>query len=83
MVCQTTSGLRRCAHLVTGDLVFFHGLGNNILVLNSMKAINDLLEKKGSIYSDWPSFTVVGELMGLGQVSIRHTTRINSVLTAI
>ncbi|EJF59311.1 cytochrome P450 [Dichomitus squalens LYAD-421 SS1] len=52
---------------VYGDLVFFHGLGNNILVLNSMKAINDLLEKKGSIYSDRPSFTVVGELMGLGQ----------------
>ena len=68
---------------MTGDLVFFHGLGNNILVLNSMKAINDLLEKKGSIYSDRPSFTVVGELMGLGQVSIRHATRINSVLTAI
>ena len=68
---------------MTGDLVFFHGLGNNILVLNSMKAINDLLEKKGSIYSDRPSFTVVGELMGLGQVSIRHTTRINFVLTAI
>ena len=51
-----------------GDLVFFHGLGNNILVLNSMKAINDLLEKRGSIYSDRPSFTVVGDLMGLGQV---------------
>ena len=52
----------------SGDLVFFHGLGNNILVLNSMKAINDLLEKRGSIYSDRPSFTVVGDLMGLGQV---------------
>ncbi|KAM5543795.1 hypothetical protein V8D89_002412 [Ganoderma adspersum] len=52
---------------VYGDLVFFHGLGNNILVLNSMKAINDLLEKRGSIYSDRPSFTVVGDLMGLGQ----------------
>nr|VWP02507.1 Arg-6 protein [Ganoderma boninense] len=53
---------------VYGDLVFFHGLGNRVLVLNSMKAINDLLEKKGSIYSDRPSFTVVGDLMGLGQV---------------
>ena len=53
---------------LSGDLVFFHGLGNNILVLNSMKAINDLLEKRGSIYSDRPSFTVVGDLMGLGQV---------------
>ncbi|KJA22869.1 hypothetical protein HYPSUDRAFT_66825 [Hypholoma sublateritium FD-334 SS-4] len=50
-----------------GDLVFFHGLGNNILVLNSLAAINDLLDKRGEIYSDRPSFTVVGELMGLGQ----------------
>ncbi|KAF8958419.1 cytochrome P450 [Flammula alnicola] len=50
-----------------GDLIFFHGLGNNLLVLNSMEAINDLLEKRGSIYSDRPIFTVVGELMGLDQ----------------
>ncbi|KAI0666405.1 cytochrome P450 [Trametes maxima] len=50
-----------------GDLVFFHGLGNHILVLNSLKVINDLFEKRASIYSDRPSFTVVGELMGLGQ----------------
>ena len=34
-----------------------------------MKAVLDLLEKKGSIYSDRPTFTMVGELMGLGQVS--------------
>ena len=52
----------------TGDLVFFHGLGNNILVLNSMKCILDLLEKKGSIYSDRPVLTVAGELMGTDQV---------------
>ena len=51
-----------------GDLVFFHGLGNNILVLNSLKVINEFLEKRGDKYSDRPSFTVVGELMGLGQV---------------
>ena len=54
-----------------GDLIFFHGFGNNILVLNSMKTINDLLDKRGEIYSDRPVFTVVGELMGLGQVKLR------------
>ncbi|KAI0704573.1 cytochrome P450 [Earliella scabrosa] len=52
---------------IYGDLVFFHGLGNNVLVINSMKIINDLLEKRGNVYSDRPNFTVVGELMGLGQ----------------
>jgi len=36
-----------------------------------MKTINDLLDKRGEIYSDRPVFTVVGELMGLGQVKLR------------
>jgi hypothetical protein len=54
--------------VLTGDLVFFHGLGNNILVLNSMGAINDLLDKRASNYSHRPVFTVVGELMGLDRV---------------
>ncbi|KAI0739410.1 cytochrome P450 [Daedaleopsis nitida] len=52
---------------IYGDLMFFHGLGNHILVVSSMQVLNDLLEKKGGIYSDRPTFTVVGELMGLGQ----------------
>ncbi|EKM50919.1 uncharacterized protein PHACADRAFT_57168, partial [Phanerochaete carnosa HHB-10118-sp] len=39
---------------LAGDLVFFHGLGNNLLVLNSMKAVQDLLEKRADIYSDRP-----------------------------
>ena len=67
---------------LSGDLVFFHGLGNNILVLNSMKAINDLLEKRGSIYSDRPAFTVVGDLMGLGQVR-REPLRASGLLMLI
>lgn len=54
--------------LLAGDLLFFHGLGNHVLVLNSLKPINDLLEKRANIYSDRPKFTVVGELMGLQQV---------------
>lgn len=56
-----------------GDLVFFQGFSNKVLVLNSMSAIDDLLEKRANIYSDRPLLTAVGELMGLGQVS--WTTR--------
>ena len=55
---------------VIGGLVFFHGLGNRVLVLNSLKAINHLFDMRGQIYSDRPVFTVVGELMGLSWVRI-------------
>ncbi|THH16796.1 hypothetical protein EW146_g3913 [Bondarzewia mesenterica] len=50
-----------------GDLVYLHGLGTKVLVLNSIEIINDLLDKRGNIYSHRPVFTVVGELMALGQ----------------
>ncbi|TFK38918.1 cytochrome P450 [Crucibulum laeve] len=50
-----------------GDLLFFHGLGNRVLVLNTMQAVNELLERRPNVYSHRPEFTVVGELMGLGQ----------------
>ncbi|KAL5536470.1 hypothetical protein ACEPAF_292 [Sanghuangporus sanghuang] len=52
---------------IYGDLLHFQGLGNNVLVLNSLEAINDLLDKRGNNYSHRPIFTVAGELMGLGQ----------------
>jgi len=38
-----------------------------------MEAVNDLLDKRGHIYSDRPVFTVVGELMGLDQATCNHT----------
>lgn len=58
-----------------GDLIFFHGLGNHVLVLNSRKAISDLLEKRPLVYSNRPYFTVACELMGLGQVDFEVTHR--------
>ncbi|TFY62807.1 hypothetical protein EVG20_g6561 [Dentipellis fragilis] len=48
-----------------GDVVYLHGLGNSFLVLNSLDAVTDLLEKRGAVYSDRPVFAMVGELMGL------------------
>ncbi|KAH9846771.1 cytochrome P450, partial [Lenzites betulinus] len=52
---------------IYGDLVFFHGLGNHILVVNTLQTIHQLFDKRALIYSDRPSFTVVSELMQLGQ----------------
>ena len=37
-----------------GDVLSFHVFGQVIIVLNSVKATKDLLEKRGEIYSDRP-----------------------------
>ncbi|KAJ7631344.1 cytochrome P450 [Mycena polygramma] len=47
-----------------GDIVYLEVLGNSIVVLNSMTAVTDLLEKRASNYSHRPTFTMSGELMG-------------------
>ena len=60
-----------------GDLVFFYGLGNNILVLNSLDTMNDLLDKRGQIYSDRPFFTMASELMGADQVNPIRAFQLN------
>ncbi|OCH86922.1 cytochrome P450 [Obba rivulosa] len=48
-----------------GELVMFQGMGSRVLVLNSLKAMNDLFDKRASIYSDRPTFVFGGELLGL------------------
>jgi len=53
---------------VTGNIIGLTVLGNHIVVLNSLEAISELLEKRGINYAHRPVFTVVGELMGLDQV---------------
>ncbi|KIJ31347.1 hypothetical protein M422DRAFT_90578, partial [Sphaerobolus stellatus SS14] len=37
-----------------GDIVRVKDFGRNIIILNSWKSANDLLEKRSSIYSDRP-----------------------------
>ncbi|TCD61489.1 hypothetical protein EIP91_008372 [Steccherinum ochraceum] len=49
---------------IYGDLVYFSGLGNSILSINSYNVANDLLNKKGSIYSDRPRLPKTKELDG-------------------
>ena len=47
---------------ITGDIIYFNVLGNSILSVNSYQAANDLLNKKGAIYSDRPRLPMVKEL---------------------
>ncbi|KAK7443766.1 hypothetical protein VKT23_015550 [Stygiomarasmius scandens] len=48
-----------------GDLIFLHGLGNRVLVVNNLDLAAELFEKQWSVFSNRPTFTVAGELMGL------------------
>ena len=48
-------------------------MGKHIVVLNSLKAAVEMLDKKSSKYSDRPTLTMCGELVGL-----KHTTALLS-----
>ncbi|KAK0460552.1 cytochrome P450 [Desarmillaria tabescens] len=48
-----------------GDLFYMKALGRGILVLNTMDTVVDLLNDKANLYSDRPTFVMVGDMMGL------------------
>ncbi|KAF8064423.1 cytochrome P450 [Lyophyllum atratum] len=48
---------------IYGDVMYLHVLGKPIIVLNSVEAAVDLLDKRSANYSDRPPFVVL-ELMG-------------------
>ncbi|KAJ9604249.1 hypothetical protein H2200_011083 [Cladophialophora chaetospira] len=45
------------------DIVYFNVLGNHMVVLNSQKIANEILDKRGANYQDRPSF-VLFDVMG-------------------
>ena len=45
-----------------GDVVYLHIVGRPLLILNSAKAMRDLLEKRGASFSDRPRIVVLGEM---------------------
>ncbi|KAF5381704.1 hypothetical protein D9615_005603 [Tricholomella constricta] len=47
-----------------GDVVYLHVLGQGLVFLNSPEAAFELLDKRGSIYSDKPALVMAGELCG-------------------
>ncbi|TRM57459.1 cytochrome P450 [Schizophyllum amplum] len=60
-----------------GDVVRITVLGQPAIILSSMKAVNDLLESRGHIYSDRPPAVMAGDLVGwargLGYTNGRQT----------
>ena len=47
------------------DILYLNVLGRDIIVLNSVQAANDLLDKRGANYVDRPRFALF-EVMGWG-----------------
>ncbi|KAH7025683.1 cytochrome P450 [Microdochium trichocladiopsis] len=47
------------------DIVYFNVLGNHMIVLNTQKVANEILDKRGAIYQDRPNF-VLFDVMGWG-----------------
>lgn len=44
--------------LIESDVLSFNILGQPVIVLNSVKAASELLEKRGANYSDRPRFVL-------------------------
>ncbi|KZW01466.1 cytochrome P450, partial [Exidia glandulosa HHB12029] len=47
-----------------GPLVHLRLLHKHMIIINSLDVAEDLLERRGAIYSDRPPFTMLGDLMG-------------------
>lgn len=47
-----------------GPVNYLHIFGQGLVFLNTPEAVNDLLEKRGSIYSDKPNLVMAGNLLG-------------------
>jgi len=51
-----------CLMLSPGPINYFNVLGRDYIVLNTSKAVNDLLVQRGANYSDRPKLEMVGPL---------------------
>ncbi|EJD40887.1 cytochrome P450 [Auricularia subglabra TFB-10046 SS5] len=47
-----------------GPLLHLQVFNKHLLIINDLSVADDLLSQRGSIYSDRPQFTMLGELMG-------------------
>ncbi|TBU30647.1 cytochrome P450 [Dichomitus squalens] len=51
-----------------GDMIYLKMFGFRLLFLNSPEAVNELLHKRGAIYSDRAHFVMACELAGFGNI---------------
>ncbi|KAF9255647.1 cytochrome P450 [Marasmius fiardii PR-910] len=47
------------------DIIYLNMFGTSVVVLNSIEAAQELFDKRSSIYSDRPRFTMLNELTGM------------------
>lgn len=52
-----------------GDIVYLRFFQQPVIILNSLRAAREVLEKRGAIYSDRPRFVLFSELMGWANAS--------------
>jgi hypothetical protein len=45
--------------LVSGDVVYVEALGQKMLILDSLEAVNDLMERRSAQYSDRPGSNII------------------------
>ncbi|KAH9066190.1 cytochrome P450 [Lactarius vividus] len=56
---------RKWSEKLGSDIIHADVMGSHIVILNSTKVANELLEKRSSIYSDRPHLVVLQELFGM------------------
>jgi len=50
------------SNLLKGEIIHLTDFGKHMIILNSPKAVSDLLDHKSSIYSSRPQLTMLHEL---------------------
>jgi hypothetical protein len=56
-----------------GDIVYAEALGKPMVILNTLEATNDLLEKRAGNFTNRPNLVVVGEMMRVNEVGIQNS----------
>ncbi|KAJ0164483.1 O-methylsterigmatocystin oxidoreductase [Colletotrichum tanaceti] len=63
---QTAEAYAKWARVYKSDVIHVKSLGQSMIVLNSVEAAKDLLDRRGANYCDRPRFTLF-EIMGWGK----------------
>ncbi|KAF8157103.1 cytochrome P450 [Crassisporium funariophilum] len=51
-------------HFVESDIIHVNAAGTSLIILSTVKAVNDLLDKRSAIYSNRPKFLLINQVMG-------------------
>ncbi|KZW03032.1 cytochrome P450 [Exidia glandulosa HHB12029] len=52
-----------------GPVTYLRIFTSDVIVLNTMKAATDLMDKRSAVYSDRPRFTMASEVLGMGWIT--------------